>query len=110
MVERSLCMREAGGSMPMSSMVYLLNPILPTFLQRNGKSSASVYFCRISLVVEHRTCNAEVAGSIPAGGSGCDVRVVKEFDLKSNGLCPRRFKSCSQRSVILSELVKEPDC
>ena len=64
MVERSLCMREVMGSMPMSSMVYLLNPILPTFLQRNGKSSASVYFCRISLVVEHRTCNAEVVSSI----------------------------------------------
>lgn len=27
----------------------------------------------------------------------CDVRVVKEFDSKSNGLCPHRFESCSQR-------------
>ena len=26
-----------------------------------------------------------------------DVRVVKEFDSKSNGLCPRRFESCSVR-------------
>ncbi|KAI9013805.1 hypothetical protein CLU79DRAFT_391922 [Phycomyces nitens] len=27
------------------------------------------------------------------------VRVVKEYDSKSYGLCPRRFKSCSCRSV-----------
>ena len=30
--------------------------------------------------------------------AGCgDVRVVKEFDSKSNGLCPHRFESCSPR-------------
>ena len=28
---------------------------------------------------------------------GCDGRVVKALDLKSNGYYPRRFKSCSQR-------------
>ncbi|KRX67825.1 hypothetical protein T09_6422 [Trichinella sp. T9] len=32
-----------------------------------------------------RTCNV------------CDGRVVKALDLKSNGIFPRRFKSCSQR-------------
>ena len=42
----------------------LLNPILPTFLQRNGKSIAPFIFSRISLVAEHRTCNAEVVSSI----------------------------------------------
>ena len=61
-------------------------------------------------MVEHRTCNAEVAGSIPAGGSGCDVRVVKEFDLKSNGLCPRRFKSYSQRTGELAQMVERSLC
>ena len=29
--------------------------------------------------------------------SGCDGRVVKAFDSKSNGVSPRRFESCSQR-------------
>ena len=42
----------------------LLNPILPTFPQRNGKSIAPFIFSRISLVAEHRTCNAEVVSSI----------------------------------------------
>ena len=28
----------------------------------------------------------------------CDGRVVKALDLKSNGVSPRRFESCSQRS------------
>ena len=28
-----------------------------------------------------------------------DVRVVKEFDSKSNGHCPHRFESCSPRSI-----------
>ena len=27
----------------------------------------------------------------------CGVRVVKEMDLKSIGLCPHRFESCLQR-------------
>ena len=27
----------------------------------------------------------------------CDGRVVKALDLKSNGVFPRRFESCSQR-------------
>ena len=30
--------------------------------------------------------------------------MVKEFDLKSNGLCPRRFKSCSQRVMLPERL------
>ncbi|VDN83369.1 unnamed protein product [Brugia pahangi] len=30
-----------------------------------------------------------------------DVRVVKELDLKSSGLCPRRFEPCSLRPTIL---------
>ncbi|VDK78194.1 unnamed protein product [Litomosoides sigmodontis] len=29
------------------------------------------------------------------------VRVVKEFDSKSNGLCPRRFESCPLRDFLL---------
>ena len=30
----------------------------------------------------------------------CDGRVVKAFDLKSNGFYPRRFESYSQRSSV----------
>ena len=33
---------------------------------------------------------------------GTDGRVVKALDSKSNGLCPRRFESCSVR--IFSQL------
>ena len=29
----------------------------------------------------------------------CDGRVVKALDSKSNGVSPRRFEPCSQRSV-----------
>ena len=29
----------------------------------------------------------------------CDGRVVKALDLKSNGVSPRRFESCSQRKI-----------
>ena len=36
---------------------------------------------------------------------GCDVRVVKEFDSKSNGLCPHRFESCSQRNFFFYKFV-----
>ena len=32
----------------------------------------------------------------------CDGRVVKAFDSKSNGLCPRRFESYSQRNCFSS--------
>ena len=32
--------------------------------------------------------------------NSCDGRVVKAFDSKSNGLCPRRFESYSQRKKI----------
>ena len=49
------------------------------------------------------TCNHKVVSSNLTVGFGCDVRVVKEIDLKSIGLCPRRFKSCSQRIVMLPE-------
>ena len=31
------------------------------------------------------------------------VRVVKESDSKSDGLCPRRFESCSSRTFFKSE-------
>ena len=31
------------------------------------------------------------------GRRSCDGRVVKALDLKSNGVSPRRFESCSQR-------------
>ena len=64
MVERSLCMREVMGSMPMSSTVYSFNLILPTFHKRNDKNVYTFIFGRISLVAEHRTCNAEVVSSI----------------------------------------------
>ena len=64
----------------------------------------------------HQTSNLGVAGSSPAWGSifgpphkasraggyaalwtWQHVRAVKESDLKSDGLCPRRFKSCCCR-------------
>ena len=63
--------------------------------------------CLYSTVVVRLTCNQKVSSSILDGGwidgGGCDVRAVKEIDLKSIGLCPRRFKSCSQRIVMLPE-------
>ncbi len=45
LVDRSLCMREVGGSKPPISN-----------------------YCLISLVVERRTCNAKVGGSSPPSG------------------------------------------
>ena len=36
---------------------------------------------------------------------GCDGRVVKALDLKSNGVSPRRFKSCSQRWSSASSVI-----
>ena len=33
----------------------------------------------------------------------CRVRVVKEIDLKSIGLCPRRFEPCRHRSLSLKK-------
>ena len=50
------------------------------------------------------TCNHKVLSSNLNVGFGCDVRAVKEFDLKSNGHCPRRFKSCSQRVMLPERL------
>ena len=35
------------------------------------------------------------------------VRVVKEADLKSVGLCPRRFKSCHCRNLSVAQLVEQ---
>ena len=32
--------------------------------------------------------------------TSCDGRVVKALDLKSNGVSPRRFEPCSQRTNI----------
>ena len=49
--------------------------------------------------VERVTCNHKVVSSNLTVGFCCDVRAVKEIDLKSIGLCPRRFKSCSQRKL-----------
>ncbi len=34
----------------------------------------------------------------------CRVRVVKEIDLKSIGLCPRRFEPCRHRSLSLKKI------
>ena len=34
----------------------------------------------------------------------CDGRVVKALDLKSNGVSPRRFESCSQRKYFAISL------
>ncbi len=62
-----------------------------------GLRGARLFFRLYSTVVVRLTCNQKVLSSILNGGSCCDVRVVKEIDLKSIGLCPRRFKSCSQR-------------
>ena len=38
----------------------------------------------------------------------CDGRVVKAFDLKSNGIFPRRFESYSQRSSLWDVLTGKP--
>ena len=35
---------------------------------------------------------------VDSGENGRDGRVVKALDLKSNGVSPRRFKSCSRRT------------
>ena len=39
-------------------------------------------------------------GFYPDTPASCDVRVVKEMDLKSIGLCQHRFESCLQRNYI----------
>ncbi len=39
--------------------------------------------------------------------SSCDGRVVKATDLKSVGIFPHRFKSCSQRIIFLNKKVRE---
>ena len=61
-VERSLCMWKARGSIPRISINYFAADIYP---------------------------------------SSCG-RVVKALDLKSNGLCPRRFEPCQLRTVLSS--------
>ena len=43
------------------------------------------------------TCNHKVVSSNLTVGFGCDVRVVKEIDLKSIGFYLRRFESCQCR-------------
>ena len=42
--------------------------------------------------------------------SCCDGRVVKALDLKSNGVSPRRFDSCSQRLYFLNFLHNRKPC
>ena len=43
-------------------------------------------------------CNSMVSEKCgPGDFASCDGRVVKAFDLKSNGIFPRRFESYSQR-------------
>ena len=64
MVERSLCMREVMGSMPMSSNGVLSTSFPNLFEKKAHGQGTLLFFCRISLVVEHRTCNAEVVSSI----------------------------------------------
>ena len=67
--------------------------------------------CLYSSVVEHCTCNAKVSGSSPDGGfKRQHVRVVKEVDLKSTGLSPRRFKSCCCRQGELAQVVERALC
>ena len=39
-----------------------------------------------------------VSGARKGGHQGGSVRVVKESDSKSDGLCPHRFESCGPRS------------
>ena len=39
----------------------------------------------------------------------CDGRVVKALDLKSNGVFPRRFESCSQRYDFFAVFLSEPN-
>ena len=50
------------------------------------------------------------AGSNPAVVVGQRVRVVKETDLKSVGLCPRRFESCRCRICPYSSVVEQQLC
>ena len=49
-------------------------------------------------VATERGSFAETYGKRAGKVVGCDGRVVKALDLKSNGIFPRRFKSCSQRT------------
>ena len=57
------------------------------------------YIASIAQLGERKTEVLEVPRSIRGGSIyfGQRVRVVKETDLKSVGLCPRRFKSCRCR-------------
>ena len=63
MVERSLCMREVMGSMPMSSKCIRSTSFFQHFFKEMTRTFTD-FFSRISLVAEHRTCNAEVVSSI----------------------------------------------
>lgn len=64
MVERSLCMREVTGSMPVSSKVLGHTPFFQPISKKMASTKFTRCFRRISLVAEHRTCNAEVVSSI----------------------------------------------
>ena len=73
--------------------------------------SAAIYQSRVSnylyqFVVCRRlqVCNMWKICLATAFCHSCGVRVVKEMDSKSIGLCPRRFESCLQRSFLTTYL------
>ena len=58
--------------------------------------------CRLEQLGRNQEISAITdRGSHPRRHESRDGRVVKALDLKSNGIFPRRFESCSRRYVFL---------
>ena len=47
---------------------------------------------------KHPACSWVMLPQTPSARRTCDGRVVKALDLKSSGIYPRRFESCSRRT------------
>ena len=62
-----------------------------------GSNPGLALFCISQLI---RVEIATIINNISWWRLGCDGRVVKALDSKSNGIFPRRFEPCSQRNFV----------
>ena len=72
----------------------------PMGYSRAGSNPAHSERKSFAAVMEH---SRQATAVLRLFVQGCDGRVVKALDLKSNGLFPRRFESCSQRILFTSQ-------
>ena len=68
MVERSLCMREVMGSMPMSSKCIRSTSFFQHFTKEMTRTSTPLFLASLAQLVERKTCNLEGRCSTHLGG------------------------------------------